>query len=67
MDVLNENDGKSTIKVENLCKEFGKTKVLKDVNFDIVPGEVHALMGENGAGKSTLMNVIFGVHRITSG
>ena len=65
--MLNENDGKSTIKVENLCKEFGKTKVLKDVNFDIVPGEVHALMGENGAGKSTLMNVIFGVHRITSG
>ena len=49
--MLNENDGKSTIKVENLCKEFGKTKVLKDVNFDIVPGEVHALMGENGAGN----------------
>lgn len=64
---MNGNDTKTIIKTENLCKEFGKTRVLRDVNFDIVPGEVHALMGENGAGKSTLMNVLFGVHKITSG
>lgn len=63
-------NGKNTqpiIRTEALCKAFGKTTVLRDVNFEIVPGEVHALMGENGAGKSTLMNVLFGVHKPTGG
>lgn len=55
------------IRTVDLCKDFGKTRVLKDININIVPGEVHALVGENGAGKSTLMNVLFGVHKITSG
>lgn len=55
------------IQTIKLCKSFGKVQVLKGVDFDIRPGEVHALMGENGAGKSTLMNVLFGVYPITSG
>lgn len=50
-----------------ICKSFGKNEVLKSVNFDIEPGEIHGLIGENGAGKSTLLKILFGVHKQTSG
>ena len=35
--------------------------MLEDVNLEVRPGEIHALVGENGAGKSTLMNILFGM------
>ena len=48
--------------VERLSKGFAGVSVLKEVGFDVRPGEVHALMGENGAGKSTLIKTVAGVH-----
>lgn len=49
------------IEMKGISKAFGKNEVLKDVNFTVKSGEVHALMGENGAGKSTLMNILTGL------
>lgn len=55
------------IVMKNIEKVFGTNQVLFDAGIDILPGEVHALMGENGAGKSTLMNILTGVHEKTDG
>ena len=50
--------------MDHISKSFPGVKALDDVNIDIYPGEVHALVGENGAGKSTLMKILNGVYRI---
>lgn len=51
----------------NICKTFGATTALKDVNVVFQSGEIRAVVGENGAGKSTLFKVISGVHNRDSG
>ena len=51
----------------NISKSFGGTYACSNVNFNVSPGTVHALLGENGAGKSTLMKVLGGVHAADSG
>ena len=48
-------------------KSFGETEVLRGVDLDVLPGEVHALVGANGAGKSTLVKILYGALRPDSG
>ena len=40
-----------SLQMRGISKSFGPTQVLKTVDFDLYPGEIHAIMGENGAGK----------------
>ncbi|WEB81811.1 sugar ABC transporter ATP-binding protein [Vagococcus lutrae] len=55
------------ITMTGIKKAFGANRVLEDVDFELLPGEIHALMGENGAGKSTLMNILTGLHKRDAG
>lgn len=55
------------LRVEAITKSFGSTRALQGVDFDVQPGEVHALVGENGAGKSTLLRIVSGLETPSSG
>ncbi|NSX96011.1 MULTISPECIES: ABC transporter ATP-binding protein [Rhizobium/Agrobacterium group] len=49
------------LSVRSLTKRFGTFAACDGIDLDILPGEIHALLGENGAGKSTLVKMLFGV------
>jgi len=55
------------LSLRGINKSFGPVHVLKDVDFDVYPGQVTALVGDNGAGKSTLIKCIAGIYTPESG
>ncbi|WP_313804821.1 sugar ABC transporter ATP-binding protein [Cytobacillus sp.] len=60
-------NSQSIIQMKGISKAFSGNIVLEKVDFEIMPGEVHALMGENGAGKSTLMKILTGIYERDAG
>ncbi|UTT70593.1 sugar ABC transporter ATP-binding protein [Arthrobacter sp. DNA4] len=61
------NTADNVVEMRSISKSFNGVPVLKDVNFDVRKGEVHALAGGNGAGKSTLMKILQGVYQADAG
>ncbi|TDK36593.1 ABC transporter ATP-binding protein [Rhizobium deserti] len=55
------------LSVRGLTKLFGSFAACRDIDLEIAPGEIHALLGENGAGKSTLVKMLFGVLQPSDG
>lgn len=57
----------AALTLDGISKSYGGVKALIDVTLEVLPGEIHALMGENGAGKSTLIKIAAGVVRPDAG
>jgi len=55
------------LSMQGMTKIYGSVAASEGGNFSVVPGEVHALIGENGAGKSTLLNILSGVREANAG
>ena len=55
------------VRLRGVSKNFGGVRALDGVDFEVLHGEIHALLGENGAGKSTILKILNGVHPPTSG
>ena len=67
MDVENETKGTALLRATGITKQFPGVLALDRVDFELLRGEVHALVGENGAGKSSLIKILGGVLRQDAG
>jgi ribose transport system ATP-binding protein len=60
-------DSRRLIEARGVMKSFGASQALNGFDFDLAPGEIHALIGENGAGKSTFIKMLAGLHEADGG
>jgi D-xylose transport system ATP-binding protein len=67
MTTSDSGSGSTLLSLRKVNKSFGAVHVLRDVDLDVRPGRVTALVGDNGAGKSTLIKAIAGIHAFDSG
>jgi branched-chain amino acid transport system ATP-binding protein len=67
MTATNERDAGKALRLQSVTKSFGRTEIIRGVDWDIESGECHVLIGPNGAGKSTLFHLISGYYTPTSG
>ena len=57
----------AVVAVDGLTKTFGAARGVRDVSFEVAPGEVFGFLGPNGAGKSTTIRLLLGLYRPSSG
>jgi rhamnose transport system ATP-binding protein len=62
-----DNQKNPILQIKGISKRFDSTQALNNVDLELFPGEIHALLGENGAGKSTLIKIMTGVHQPDTG
>ncbi len=67
LEVPGMSDAAPILRMTGIVKVFPGVRALDGVDLDVLPGEVHCLLGQNGAGKSTLIKVLAGVHRPDGG
>ena len=60
MHTMDSSTAVPILEMRSISKRFGPVPAIEDIAFEVMPGEVHAILGENGAGKSTLVKIICG-------
>ena len=64
---MNSYQNRNKLELKNICKKYGDTEILKDINISLKEGELVSLLGPSGCGKSTVFNIITGLTEYESG
>ena len=64
---MTQNNIETAVEVKNITKSYPGVTANDSVDFKVLKGEIHALVGENGAGKSTLVKILYGIEQPDSG